>query len=167
MKKLAALAVVVALVAPTAAFAVTGTIQATANVLTPLSVSTDLRPLDFGDVFPGVNKSVAYTDGTSGKWQIAGQAGAEVQMTFTLPANLSDGTNNLPISFANTDAAYFGADAVGSAVAFDPNGGSTEFLNGVSGDGFVWLGGTVAPGPGQPAGVYAATVSLDVVYTGN
>lgn len=167
MKKFAALAVVVALIVPAAAFAVTGTIQATANVLTPLSVSTDLRALDFGDVFPGVNKSIAYTDGTSGKWQIAGEAGAEVQMTFTLPTDLSDGTNNLPIAFGGTDAAWFDADAVGSAVAFDPNGGSTEFLNGTTGDGFVWLGGTVAPAAGQPAGAYSAVVSLDVVYTGN
>jgi hypothetical protein len=167
MNKLVVLAAVVVLLVPAAAFAVTGTIQATANVLTPLSVSTDLRPLDFGDVFPGVNKSIGFGDGTSGKWQIAGESGAEVQMTFTLPANLSDGTNNLPISFGATDAAYFDSDAVGSAVPFDPNGGSTEFLNGTSGDGFVWLGGTVAPGPGQPAGGYSATVSLDVVYTGN
>ena len=160
MKKLAVLAVVAAMIVPTAAFAVTGTIQATANVLTPLTVSTDLRALDFGNVFPGVNKSIAYTDATSGKWDIAGALGAEIQLTFTLPANLSDGTNNLPISYSATDA-------VGSAVAFDPSAGSTENLDGGAGTGFVWLGGTVAPTPAQPAGVYSATVSLDVVYTGN
>jgi hypothetical protein len=167
MKKLAVLAVVAAMIVPTAAFAVTGTIQATANVLTPLTVSTDLRALDFGDVFPGVNKSIAYDAATSGKWDIAGALGAEIQLTFTLPANLSDGTNNLPISFAAGDAAYFGTDVVGSAVAFDPAAGSTENLDGGAGTGFVWLGGTVAPTPAQPAGGYSATVTLDVVYTGN
>jgi hypothetical protein len=167
MKKLAALAVVVAMIVPTAAFAVTGTVQATANVLTPLTVSTDLRALDFGDVFPGVNKSIAYNAATSGKWDIAGAPGAEIQLSFTLPGNLSFGGNNLPISFATTDAAYFATDVVGSASAFDPSAGSTENLDGGAGTGYVWLGGTVAPTPAQAAGVYSATVSLDVVYTGN
>ncbi len=167
MKKLAVLAVIAAMVLPTAAFAVTGTIQATANVLTPLSVSTDLRALDFGDVFPGVNKSIAIADATSGKWQITGATSAEVQMSFTLPVNLINGVNTLPISFNATDAAYYTADAVGFAVAFDPAAGSTDNLNGASGEGFVWLGGTVAPAVNQVAGSYAATVSLDVVYTGN
>ncbi len=168
MKKLALLAVITAMVLPTAALAVTGTVQATANVLTPLSVSTDLRALDFGDVFPGVSKAVTFGDADSGKWQIAGAAGAEVQMSFTLPLSLSDGgVNTLPISFGATDAAYFDSDAVGSAVAFDPNAGSTENLEGTAGDGFVWLGGTVNPAGNQAAGSYSATVSLDVVYTGN
>ena len=167
MKKLAALAVVAAMIVPTAAFAVTGTIQATANVLTPLTVSTDLRALDFGDVFPGVNKSIAYNDATSGKWDIGGIAGAEIQLSFTLPATLASGANTMPVSFAAGDAAYFATDAVGSAVAFDPNAGSTENLEGTAGTGFVWLGGTANPGGAQAAGVYNGTVALDVVYTGN
>jgi hypothetical protein len=167
MKKLAALAVVAAMIVPTAAFAVTGTIQATANVLTPLSVSTDARALDFGDVFPGVAKSITPAAGTSGLWQIAGNANAEVQMAFTLPTDLSDGTNNMPISFGATDAAYHDANVIGSAVSFDPSGTYTDRLEATTGDGFVWLGGTVNPGPVQPAGNYSATVSLDVVYTGN
>ena len=93
MKKLAALAVVAAMIVPTAAFAVTGTIQATANVLTPLSVSTNLRALDFGDVFPGVSKSIATSAATSGQWQIGGAANAEVQMTFTLPSKFGFGVS--------------------------------------------------------------------------
>ena len=167
MRKFAVLAVMAALIVPSAAFAVTGSIQATANVLTPLSVSTDLRALDFGDVFPGLNKSIAFTDGTSGKWQIAGEAAKEIQLSFTLPTDLSNAGILMPISFSATDAAYFATDAAGSGVAFDPNAGSTEFLDGTVGSGFVWLGGTVAPAANQAAGLYAATVILDVVYTGN
>ncbi len=167
MKRILAAAVVVALIVPVSAYAVTGTINATANVLTPLSVTSNLRDLDFGDVFPGLNKSIAYNDATSGKWRINGEAGKEVQMTFTLPANLSFGANTMPISFSATDAAWYDADAVGSATTFDPATGGTEFLNGGTGEGFVWLGGTVAPAANQAAGVYTATVSLDVVYTGN
>lgn len=167
MKKFALLAVIVAMVLPVTAFAVTGTVQATANVLTPLSVTTDLRALDFGDVFPGLNKSVAFADGTSGKWQIAGEAGKEVQMDFTLPSSLDNGGILMPISFGATDAGFFASDAPGSAAAFDPNSGATGFLDGGTGDGFVWLGGTVAPAANQAAGTYSATVTLDVIYTGN
>lgn len=167
MRKFAVLAVMAALIVPSAAFAVTGTVQATANVLTPLTVSTDLRALDFGDVFPGLNKSIAFTDATSGKWSIAGEAGKEIQVSFTLPTDLSNAGILMPITFAATDAAYFNADVIGSAVAFDPGAGSTELLEGAAGTGFVWLGGTVQPNGTQPAGVYSATLSLDVVYTGN
>ena len=166
MKTILAAAIVMALIIPASAFAVTGTINATANVLTPLSVTSGLRDLDFGDVFPGLNKVIGFGDVASGKWGITGAAGKEVQMSFTLPANLSFGVNNLPISFTATDAAWNSVDAVGAAVSFDPAAGTTEFLSGV-GVGFVWLGGTVAPAANQAAGVYTATVSLDVVYTGN
>ncbi len=166
MKRILAAAIVVALILPVSAFAVSGTINATANVLTPLSVTNGLRDLDFGDVFPGLNKSVALTDATSGKWRIDGEAGKEVQMSFSLPANLSFGGNNMPISFSATDAGWF--DRTSSAVPCPsiPPAGDTEFLSG-TGEGFVWLGGTVAPAANQAAGVYTATVSLDVVYTGN
>ena len=156
-----------ALIVPSAAFAVTGTVQATANVLTPLSVSTDLRALDFGDVFPGLPKSIAFTDGTSGKWQIDGEVAKEIQLNFTLPTDLSNGGILMPISFTATDAAYFATDVIGSAVAFDPGAGSTANLDAGAGTGFVWLGGTVSPTAVQPAGIYSATLSLDVVYTGN
>jgi len=166
MKRILAAAIVMALIMPASAFAVSGTINATANVLTPLSVTSGLRDLDFGDVFPGLNKSIALTDATSGKWRIDGESSKEVQMSFTLPANLSFGANTMPISFSANDAGWFATDVVGSAVPFDPAGGDTEVLS-ILGQGFVWLGGTVSPAANQAAGVYSATVSLDVVYTGN
>ena len=167
MKRILTVAIVLALLAPSAAFAVTGTIQATANVLNALTVSNNLRTLDFGDVFPGAAKSIAFSDATSGKWQIDGELNAEVQMSFTLPAALTQGANNLPISFGVTDAGYFATDAVFSAVQFDPNTGTTDRLDAAAGTGFVWLGGTVTPGAVQAPGIYNAVVSLDVVYTGN
>jgi hypothetical protein len=149
------------------AFAVSGDITATANVLTPLSVTNNLRDLDFGDVFPGVNKSVAFGDATSGKWQVSGEAGGEIAVTFTLPATLASGPNSMTISFSGTDAAYNAADVVGAATAFDPGAGTTQNLDGATGDMFFWIGGTVAPTPAQVAGVYTGTVTLDAVYTGN
>ena len=149
------------------ASAATGDIQATANVLQPLSVTDNLRDLDFGDVFPGLPTSVAFTDPTSGQWRINGEAGKEVDISFTLPGSLFDGVNNLPISFAAGDAGYNTANASATATAFDPTAGTTELLDGTSGEGFVWIGGTVTPAANQPAGLYTATITMDVVYTGN
>lgn len=166
MKRILTAAILMALLLPSVAFAVTGTIQARANVLTPLTVTNNLRDLDFGDVFPGLNKSIAFTDATSGKWRIAGEAGREVQLSFTLPPTLDFGANTIPISFANGDAGWNPVDNSGTAVGFDPGGATLENLSAV-GEGYVWLGGTVAPAANQPAGVYTGTVSLDVVYTGN
>ena len=168
MRKILATLVVLSIaLGATSAFAVTGDITATANVLQPLSVSNNLRDLDFGDVFPGVNKSIAYTDFSSGKWQATGEAGKEVAMSFTLPANLVSGVNTMPINFGANDAAWNTADAVGAATSFDPAAGATEFLDAATGNMYVWVGGTVAPAGAQAAGVYSATITLDVVYTGN
>jgi len=168
MRKILGLVVAVSVVLSAAsAFAVSGDIQATANVLEPLSVTNNLRDLDFGDVFPGLNKSIAYDDATSGKWRINGELGKEVDVTFTLPANLVSGGNSMPISFAAADAAWNTADVVGAATTFDPAAGATEFLDAGTGEMYVWIGGTVAPAGTQPGGVYSATITMDVVYTGN
>jgi hypothetical protein len=118
-------------------------------------------------VFPGLNKSITYDAATSGKWRINGEVGKEVDLTFTLPANLVSGANSLAISFGANDAAWNTADAVGAATTFDPGAGATEFLDGTTGEMYVWIGGTVAPTPTQASGFYVATVVMDVVYTGN
>jgi len=169
MRRILAAAVLVALVMPvSSAFAVTGDVTGRTNVLIPISVTTDLRILDFGDVFPGINKSVAYTDAVNGgKWQVTGEPGKEIDMTFTLPGNLINGLDALPIVFSNADGAWHPTDVVGSATVFDPSLGETQFLDGGAGTMFLWIGGTVQPAPTQPAGVYTAAIMVDVVYTGN
>ena len=165
-KFFALLALASTVAAAPAAFAISGNVTATANVLTPISVTNDLRQLDFGDALPGINKSVAYLDANSGKWRIDGAAGREVAISFTLPAGLVLGLDSVPIAFGATDAAHHPADAVGLATPFDPAAGLTETLNGATGELFIWLGGTISPSPTQPAGVYTGTAVMDVVYTG-
>ena len=92
MKRLAMALVGFALLATTPAVqANSDDITAQATVLTTLSI-TGVRDLDLGSVYPGVNKSVAYTDVTAGKWMIAGETGAEVVLDFTtLPTQLMSG----------------------------------------------------------------------------
>lgn len=150
------------------AWSVSDDITATADVQTPLTV-TGSADLDFGTVFPGVNKAVAYTDAVNaGQWDITGEAAAEVTLEFTaLPATLTFGANTLPIVYAVTDAGHNTTDAPGSATSFDPAVGTTTDLHAATGALFVWIGGTVQPPEDQAAGTYTATITLNVAYTGN
>ena len=53
-------------------------ITATATVLTPITVAAG-NNLDFGTVFPGVNKSIAPADATGpGSWGVTGNPSSEV-----------------------------------------------------------------------------------------
>src|SRR5512134_2495637 len=80
----------------TAAQAQSANIQALANVFQPISV-TGTRDLDFGDVFPGVAKTIGVAAATSGQFQLGGQANGAVNLTFTLPTDLNSAGNLLPI----------------------------------------------------------------------
>ena len=71
------------------------TIQATANVLSAITVTG--TNLAFGNVTPGVTKTVAITDAGAGQFVVTKAAATSVALTFTLPTNLTNGGNNLPI----------------------------------------------------------------------
>ena len=88
----------------------------------------------------------------------------EVILSFgTLPTSLATGGgDNLPITFGAGSAAY---DA-GSFTAFQPSVGATTTLSG-TGTMAVYIGGTVQPDVGQPAGTYTGTITLTVNYTGS
>lgn len=139
-------------------------ITATANVLTPITVTAG-NDLDFGDVFPGLNKSIAPADATGpGSWGVTGNTSSQVILSFgVLPTNLVSGGNNLPISFGAASAAH---DDGTTFTTFDPGAGATTTLSD-TGTLDVYVGGTVAPPVGQPAGTYTGTITLTVNYTGS
>jgi spore coat protein U-like protein len=137
-------------------------VQATATVQQPINV-TGARDLAFGNVFPGVNQSVAVTDPNSGLWSVTGQVSGNVQLTFGLPATLSDGTNTMPIG------TYVGhwnqSNSPVGGTGFTPSAGSTNAqLHAVTGEAYVFIGATVSPATNQPAGTYSGTLSMTVVY---
>lgn len=142
------------------------TINANATVLQPVTVTAG-QDLDFGNVFPGVNKTLAPDAPTAGRWDVTGSSGAEIALALTTPANLSDGTNNLAIVFGAGSAGY-ATTSVAPTTTFDPAAGATASLSGaLPGELYVWIGGTVQPTADQPSGVYTGTVTLTVNYTGN
>lgn len=136
-------------------------IQALATVYQPITIA-GARDLDFGNVFPGVAKSVGVAAATSGRFDLTGQASANVNLTFGLPTNLTSGANNLPIG--TWTGCYNGTNAVGTCTAFTPSGTATPTAFSGAGALFVWVGGTVTPGAAQAAGNYTGTVSLTVAY---
>lgn len=136
-------------------------IAVTATVETALSV-TGVTDLAFGSVFPGFGRTILATAPASGEFQIAGGNSGGVDLTFTLPATLSDGgVNTMPVSF--TAAA---GDDRATAGNFDPAVLHQGTLDATSGLLNVYLGGTVTAAPTQVAGNYSATVTLTATYNG-
>jgi Mat/Ecp fimbriae major subunit len=147
--------------AATAAEAQSANITATATVYQAMTI-TGARTLDFGNVFPGVAKAVAVAAATSGRFDLTGQNSANVNLTFTLPANLTSGANNLPIGTwtgcTNTTNSTTGC------ASFTPSGSATPSAFGGTGSLYVWVGGTVTPAGNQPTGTYTGTVTLTAAY---
>lgn len=136
-------------------------IQATATVLTAINV-TGTNPLAFGNVTPGVNKTVAITDAGAGLFTVTKAAATSVALTFTLPTNLTSAGNNLPIGswtggFNNTSA------TASSATSFTPSASAATVPSGGA-NLWVWVGGTVSPAAAQAAGSYTGSVTMQVAY---
>lgn len=159
----AALAVALSGMATAAAQSSSGSITATAVVQAPLNV-TSVNNLDFGTVFPGVNKTVLVTDASAGRLDVVGAASTPVNISFTaLPTNLTNGGNNLPIG---TYTGLVNASATctsGGGSAFSPSAGTTATLNG-SGGLCVFVGATVSPPANIVAGTYTGTITMQVLY---
>ncbi len=140
-----------------------GEADAQTGLRAPVTVTAQ-RNLDFSDVFPGVNKSIVVTDATSGKWLVTGDPGVVVDLTFpSLPATLANGGSTIPIVYAATDAAYHTSDDAGAATSFDPSVGASPALS-MTGELYVWIGGTVQPSEVASAGSYTGTITLDAAY---
>ena len=158
---LVALTLAVAGVVTAQAQGVNGSITATASVQSPITVAGS-RALDFGNVFPGINKTVAVGDATAGLFTVTGQASTQVTYAFTLPGNLTNGLNNLPISpwsgYVNTTNSTSGGSS------FPPSAVPANATLSGSGALFFFIGATVTPPNNLPAGTYTGTVTLTVSY---
>jgi hypothetical protein len=143
------------------AVAQSANITATANVFQAITV-TGAQTLDFGNVFPGVVKTIAVTDPTSGRFDLTGQSSAPVQLTFTLPTDLISGANNLPIG--TWTGCTNPTNTTAGCTTFTPSGTASASAFGAPGNLFVWVGATVTPAVAQAAGTYTGTVTLTANY---
>ncbi|MBK6422377.1 MAG: DUF4402 domain-containing protein [Gemmatimonadales bacterium] len=156
----AALAAILSLSAAGAS-AQSANINATATVYQALTV-TGARALDFGSVFPGVAKSIVVSDATSGRFDLTGQASANVNVSFTLPTNLTSGANNLPIG--TWTGCTNPTNSTAGCTSFTPSASATPTAMSGAGALFVWVGGTVSPAANQAAGSYTGVVTLTAAY---
>lgn len=135
-------------------------IQATATVLSALTVTAG-NDLVFGNVTPGVNKTIAITDGGAGTFNVSKSAASGVTLSFTLPTNLTSGTDLLPINSWtggwNTSATPAGA------TTFTPSAAGTNTTDAATAL-TVFVGATVSPVAAQAAGNYSGTVTMSAVY---
>jgi len=145
----------------TAAQAQSANITALATVFQPISFAST-RNLDFGNVFPGVAKTVGVAAATSGQFEMAGQASANVNLSFALPTNLTSAGNNLPIG--TWTGCTNATNTTTGCTSFTPSGSATP--SAFSGTGALWVfvGATVTPAAGQAAGNYTGTVTLTAAY---
>jgi hypothetical protein len=139
------------------------TIAATATVVTPITV-TGSAPLAFGNVFQGVNKTVLFSDATSGRFALNGYLASQVALTFTLPTTLTSGANSLPIN--TYDVRVNGTNSTTGTTALTVTSGTPVNANFVAGALFVFVGGRVQPAAAQAQGAYSGTIVLAAAYTG-
>jgi hypothetical protein len=147
--------------ATTAEAQTSATIHATATVLSALTVAAG-QNLAFGNVTPGVNKTIGIADGGAGRFDITKAATSGVTLSFTLPTTLVSGGDNLPIGSWtggwNTSATPAGA------TAFTPSAAGTNTSVTAGTALTVYVGATVSPVAAQAAGAYSGDVTLSVVY---
>jgi hypothetical protein len=140
-----------------------GTTSVDATVVTPVAV-TGVAPLDFGTVFRGINRTVAWNAATSGRFHITGQGTSQLAITFTLPATLSNGFSTMPINryrvrVNGVNSPLFATNVVVTS-------GTPITRNLVAGSLWFFVGARVQPTTTQAPGTYAAPVILTAAYTG-
>lgn len=161
---LAVAALALAATAAPAAAQQAADVSVTATVLRPLAITA--TPLAFNNVFPGVTKTVLATDAAPGRLDILGQQNAQFTLSITVPANLVNGANNLPVTFT---ACHGMTGVTACTPAAIPASVTARLSNtgAVGGDGYwMQIGGTVVPAANQVAGAYSALINATVAYTG-
>jgi hypothetical protein len=138
------------------------TTTATAAVVTPLVVA-GTAPLAFGTVFQGVNKTIAFSDATSGRLNLSGFGTSQVALTLTLPPALTSGANSMPIN--RYRVRVNGTNATAGATLIATTSG-TYNRNLVAGQLFLFIGGRVQPAATQAFGSYSGSIVLAAAYTG-
>lgn len=141
------------------------------DVSTTALTVAQVADVRFGNVVPGVPTTInPKTSASAGEYEITGNRNAEIAITMTLPTQLSTGFWTMPISFGATSGCWRTNTAQANCTFWDPN---TVLIQRIRNQNFpnnrffVWMGGTVSPSPTQNPGVYLASVTLSVVYTGN
>jgi hypothetical protein len=149
---------------------------ATATVYATLTV-TSTAPLDFGNVYQGIAKSIGNNSVDAGVFRVSGQASSVVSIYMQLPEYLAGGVGNdrMVIAFSTADASVdsTGANSPTTMVGgrgwlnINPHAFPAATVIGSGGNTDIYFGGKVIPSVNQTAGSYTADIVLTVAYTGS
>jgi hypothetical protein len=122
-----------------------------------------LRQLEFGQLIGGVDATMAPSDTkATALFEILGPPGANVQLVFTLPAQISgEGGGRVGLTFGPQSAAYSVNESSADNIPFDPR---TPFPLKLppSGRVVVMIGGIARPSRQLISGRYTGNLSLSV-----
>ena len=130
-----------------------------------ICVSTSLsqqRYLDFGVVFPAVNKTIVETSPSAGLIALTSGPPTKLRITFSLPANMNSGTNIIPLTFTATKSTNSNDNIPGTP--FSPYTGVDHTFTTGANTVYLRLGGTITPSGTQAAGSYSGTIICYIMY---
>ena len=157
------LPLVVATMLPFGAFAqnnASGNATVSARIISALSIVKN-KDLDFGKVAQGVGAvAIATTSPKAVKFTISGEPWEDIKITYTAPAKLQAGANQMPFT---PDVKVDSTDVAAYSMAFALTSGSS-FLHNEDGKAFVFLGGNINVAATQPRGSYTGTFAINVEY---
>lgn len=153
----------IALFLPLAAFAqnnASGNATVSARIISSLSIVKN-KDLDFGKVAQGVGAvAISTTSPKAVKFTITGEPWEDIRISYTSPARLQSGANQMPFS---PDVKVDSTDVPAYSMAFALTSGSSFFLN-EDGKAYVFLGGSINVPIAQPRGSYTGTFAINVEY---
>lgn len=129
-------------------------------------VSYKYNDLSFGDVFIGYSEKISNTDARAAKFYFYHTKfyKSDILISFNLPQNLTNGIDNLPISFSDTDAAWSYRDRTSGRRSFNPNTPYELRRIFFYLPNYIWLGGTISSSTKQSPGSYNGTITLTIEY---
>jgi hypothetical protein len=126
--------------------------------------------LEFGDVFPGVPKTVTKADPGAAEFRVEGNGGDEITVELLLPSYMSTSTgHSMRLVFSSNDLSMdSSASPRQDAPLLDDLNPYIVQTYGIGTNGLaIWLGGKVVPGQVQQPGDYSADITITITYTGN
>lgn len=141
---------------------VSQTVNINARVVAPIAF-TDARNLNFGVIQAGQAPDIAASNASSAQFVFTKTAGTAVSISWTLPTELIDGSNNIPIDFSNRGS-YEAGSATGT---LDPSSTAVTVADFTpASEVTVNLGALITTTTSTAAGNYSATATLTVIYVG-
>lgn len=124
------------------------------------------RDLTFGDVFIGYSKNVRHFDNGAAKFSLyhTFRGTRDILATFSLPKNLSNGTDYLPIKFTRRNAAWSYRDRRRNRRRFNPNYPLEIRRVRKNRTIYIWLGGIIQTNENLSPGFYKDTIILTVEF---